>query len=99
MSGIYIKGMEMPESCRDCAFETYYFSCGETKCRATWKTLATNFKAIPFDGRANDCPLVAVPKHGDLIDRDMVLEKAWDVETFVDAVKYAPTIFPAEEGE
>ncbi len=42
---------------------------------------------------------VPVRDHGDLIDRDMVLRKAWDVETFVDAVKYAPSIIPAEEGE
>lgn len=49
--------------------------------------------------RPSKCPLIAVPDHGDLIDRDMVLKKAWDVETFVDAVKYAPTIIPAEEGE
>lgn len=86
MSGIYIQNMEMPKSCWDC------FACHDGWC-------IINQKIEGHRTVTHSCPLVAVPKHGDLIDRDMVLEKAWDVETFVDAVKYAPTIIPAEEGE
>lgn len=52
---------------------------------------------IYMPNRPSNCPLIPVPDHGDLIDRDMVLEKAWDVETFVDAVKCAPTIIPADK--
>ena len=113
MSGIYIKGIEMPNDCRDCAFETYYLNCGETRCRATGKTLATDFKAISFDGRANDCPLVAVPNHGRLIDAD-ALQKSieyvagldWNInvgaskglEAAAYMVEDAMTIIPADKG-
>ena len=68
---VLIKGMEMPEDCRDCPMEMFYMNCGETRCRAKNKILAEDFKAIPFDGRPDWCPLVEVPvPHGDLIDID-----------------------------
>lgn len=84
MSGIYIPSMEMPKSCWDC------FACRDGWC-------IINQKIEGHRTVTHSCPLIEVPKHGDLIDRDMVLEKAWDVETFVDAVKYAPTIIESEE--
>ena len=72
---ILIKGMKMPEDCRDCPLEMYYMNSGETRCRAGNKILAENFKAIPFDGRPDWCPLVEVPTpHGRLIDADALLE-------------------------
>ena len=40
---------------------------------------------------------ITVPPHGDLIDRDFVMKRAWDMETFADAVKYAPAIIETEE--
>lgn len=71
MSDILIKNMEMPEDCRNCPFEMYYMNCGETRCRATGKILADFYKPIPFEGRAEECPLIEVPTpHGRLIDAD-----------------------------
>ena len=67
---VLIKGMEMPVDCRDCPFEMYYMNSGETKCRATGKILADFYKPIPFEGRAEECPLVEVNPHGRLIDAD-----------------------------
>jgi len=68
---VFIKGFKMPEDCRECPLEMYYMNSGKTRCRARNKILAENFKAIPFDGRPDWCPLVEVPvPHGDLIDRD-----------------------------
>ena len=61
---IIIKGIEMPESCRECPFEMYYMNCGETKCRATNRILANDYKPIPFEERAEDCPLVEVKDDG-----------------------------------
>ena len=90
---ILIKGMEMPKCCYDCELIDIVTSCphydlpSEAYCQIDYIRKR----------RDKDCPLVAVPDHGDLIDRDMVLEKAWDVETFVDAVKYAPTIMAADK--
>ncbi len=73
--GICVKRMEMPDDCRNCPFEMYYMNCGETRCRATGKILADFYKPIPFEGRAEECPLIELPTpHGRLIDADALLE-------------------------
>ena len=61
MSGIYIPGMEMPNNCEECDIKTW----------------DTEDYVCPFSGvstlcisRQSDCPLVAVPDHGRLIDAD-----------------------------
>ena len=54
---VIIKCMEMPEDCRDCPMQMYYMNNGETRCRAKNITLAYKYKAIPFDGRPEWCPL------------------------------------------
>ena len=65
MSGVYIKGMEMPASCRECFAEKECasdFYCG---------CLGVDADTTCFDDeRRENCPLVPVPDHGDLIDRD-----------------------------
>lgn len=67
--GIYIKGMEMPETCDDCPFPyvsaSYdkYMECPLSKCEPT---------ALK---RNDDCPLVEVPTpHGRLVDADALVE-------------------------
>ena len=99
---VLIKGFKMPEDCRDCPLEMYYMNSGETRCRARNKILAENFKAIPFDGRPDWCPLVEVlVPHGDLIDRNALIEfcaERW-IPLNVDAVNMQPTIIEAEEGD
>ena len=64
---VIVKGMQMPEKCPDCNFESEHGFC-----------LA---KSPDFCGytddlvRPNWCPLVELPeKHGDLIDRQKLLE-------------------------
>ena len=80
---VYVKGMEMPDDCRDCPFENYYN--GITKCFATGKAMAVNWRCIPWEGRAEWCPLVDVPKpHGRLIDADATM-KQWGLDK---ATKY-----------
>lgn len=62
--------------------------------------------------RPLDCPLVSVPPHGDLIDRDALIKELEITEeddhngatllmaVFLEVLKSAPTIIPAsEEGE
>lgn len=111
---VLIKGMEMPADCRDCPFEMYYMNCGETRCRATGKILADFYKPIPFEGRAEECPLVEMPPHGRLIDADAFLETLNPIK-FEDAflyasvdkiktvtvkrIKDAPTVIEAEDAE
>lgn len=57
---IIIKGVEMPTRCWDCLLNTYGY------CMASDK----HSDIIPSDAPIPDwCPLVPVPEHGDLIDR------------------------------
>ena len=63
MSGIYIKGMEIPKNCGECLL---------AKLSPTGESLICNYilsrvswEEIPFD-----CPFIPVPEHGRLIDAD-----------------------------
>ena len=68
--GVYIKGMEMPKNCGFCPF-----------CRKTvteWGSIYSAdciirkmpIKFSELDLRDGLCPLIELPPHGDLIDRD-----------------------------
>ena len=103
---VIIKGMEMPKNCYGCPFfkQVDYWTKNDeadilSKCRRTGE-----FTWEKVNGYLPNCPLVPVPKHGDLIDRDalpwenqglMLTDpeewglKAWDIE-------HAPTIIPAD---
>lgn len=90
--GIYIRGMDMPKDCRDCPLEMYYMNCGETKCRATGKILADFYKPIPFEGRAEECPLVellsndvAPVVHGKWIKKPHWIPLPWDCDPSLSA--------------
>ena len=66
-----VKGMKVPECCRECPFENYYSDTGKTVCMASLRVLAIGFGVIGFDGRHSSCPIVALPdKHGRLVDAD-----------------------------
>lgn len=110
--GVYIKGMEMPTSCSECALNYDCFKCIVT---------GTPFfdHEHNFDDkitRLNDCPLVELPPHGRLIDADALEDRCsrqatdeWNKSTgtnwgyayatFESDVEDAPTIIEAEEGE
>ena len=106
--GVYIKGMEMPKSCRECGCEQGGFWCGlmdehkDTTCFT--------------DERRDDCPLIPVPDHGRLIDADALEDDnityyavpvAYvETETMIQkiemvirlsAIDNAPTIIPADK--
>lgn len=107
--GIYIKKMEMPESCYYCPFAD-----------GVWqkdKRCLINGKEMPRDGRDVqqnhiNCPLIEIPPHGRLIDVESLTkmhftESMYDADSklFVPFVEVAsnifdaPTIIEAEEGE
>ena len=65
MSGIYIPDMEMPFSCGECKLVQRYRYSDE--CQYLHKKIAHN-------GRLKDCPLVEVPPHGELCDKDKLKE-------------------------
>ena len=74
---ILIKGMEMPKSCFQCEFRTK-IDPDNLMCIISQKTFEERFYHI--EHRDDTCPLVPVPEHGDLIDRN-VLEK--DIDNYI----------------
>lgn len=86
--GVYIKGIEMPTDCHNCplGFGGGCY-CG---------TSADEYMC-PDHGRAEWCPLVSVPPHGDLIDRDVLIQSK-EIDSFgaVFAVAKSPTVIPAD---
>ena len=100
--GVYIKGMEMPMCCQDCLFN-YHAVC----------VIATGTPKphVEFNKRRDNCPLVPVPPHGDLIDRDEIkwVEEEFEERchndrwTVVEKIAYKahvdklPTIIPADK--
>lgn len=61
---ILIKGMAMPRHCGECGIEW----CNR------WKRLIIAGMPIAQE-RPQDCPLVEIPPHGDLIERDALAKK------------------------
>lgn len=99
--GVYIKGMEMPKSCRYCEFR--HMSLTQNAfCTAAHETI--NYVAERTK-RLDNCPLVPVPPHGRLID----IDAPYQIQVHVDGLTkkggvdiYAPTVLDAdwaEEGE
>ena len=88
MSDILIKRMDMPKTCEDCTLESF---C------SLWID-ARRMSAEPHDRatiRHPDCPLLEIPPHGDLIDRDALPTSRVEWEDIVNA----PAIIQAEDGE
>ena len=107
--GVYIKGSEMPKSCESCPCKTAD-AFGGLGCQATGYIPLRKAN----QDRPDNCPLFSVPSHGRLIDADTVkveLNKICDrrdagiitdltcLQQILSAVRHAPTIIPAEEGE
>ena len=68
---ILIKGMEMPKNCLECTFYRQTDPIYDYCCISS---------AVPKSYVPNDCPLIEVPPHGDLIDRNELCE---DIEQSV----------------
>ena len=108
---ILIKDMEMPKNCGDCkafvCYRQWAGDVGDCFCGITKNDAEAKKKNA-------DCPLVPIPPHGDLIDADVVFKRlqkqamsVWGngnpryqiVLEVMDAIRFAPTIIQAEEGE
>ena len=84
---ILIKGMEMPECCGYCPFE-YKNYC-----------MAKPSLAVESADRHPRCPLVPVPPHGDLMDRDDFLATCPELVGGYKHITDGLVVIPAEEGE
>lgn len=72
---VLINGMQMPKCCYGCPFfkqVDYWNKSGEidvlSKCKRTGE-----FTWESANGYLPNCPLVPIPPHGDLIDRDAMI--------------------------
>ena len=108
MSGVYIRGMEMPKSCYECHIRQ------RKGLKIVCPILREEFTIADvniFSFRLKDCPLTHVPDHGRLIDGDVAEVISYSFEDsdggFADGILYSadwiasqPTIIPADmEGE
>lgn len=107
MNEVYIQGMKMPTSCSVCwALDDY----GDyPRCRITEEQRGYNFPIR--QKRMDNCPLVLISKHGDLIERKAICLTDFEIaicngdykdgmKMLLEKIKSAPTIIPAsEEGE
>ena len=98
---ILITGMKMPRSCEYCRFSGVGGLMNErVVCMFTGANAYMNTAQY-----LDDCPLVEVPPHGDLIDRDKLREKEFihdgDAYAVVMSrdIRNSPTIIPAERSE
>ena len=101
MSGIYISGMEMPTTCAKCPLGHFNAKRYAIECYAEYHTKLFDYDLArhstnPF------CPLIPVPDHGDLIDRDKAVQDLRMDYAYAAAkiVALQATIIPADkEGE
>lgn len=70
---ILIKGMEMPKNCWMCPFFEAV-SCEEDS--KDYRCTRTGLYVFPKE-KSVYCPLIEVPPHGDLIDRDALIKDGW----------------------
>ena len=105
--GVYIKGMEMPKGCFECPMRRKV-DPDTIKCLATGERFEETFAGTIETRNRGNCPLVPIPPHGDLIDRDELMKhkgNCYDADGHLlyavgtGSIMCAPTIIPAEEGE
>ena len=86
---VLIKGMEMPKTCEECALGDSLHCQVLPSVPALW---AEYTNAIREKRLHSDCPLVSVPPHGDLIDREKLYEQTanWEAQALDLTLKYRP---------
>lgn len=106
MSGVYIN-MEMPKGCAFCKISRRNgkkMVCPLCFERGEWDIR----DPMSADHRLDDCPLVSVPDHGRLVDKDTVCTECRRVAEEYDGIypdctycpiHIAPTIIPANFAE
>lgn len=94
---ILIKGMEMPKRCVDCKLKRDKHL--PTACIfRDWQSLTVNDTP-----QTNEwCPLVEVPPHGDLVDRDEFITFIKNrlnsyYQWIIEMIEECPTVIPADK--
>ena len=116
MSGVFIKGMDMPVTCCHCAFMYFDPDATNSNNRKPGSYLCSFTKEEIWNTQRDpNCPIIPVPDHGDLIDRDKLMggklpnNRVYQgdkrisypptVLQILDSVSKAPTIIPADKEE
>lgn len=109
--GVYID-MEMPETCKLCYLSEFDPGFYAYVCKPTG--IRIDYDMAKIDRPRTICPLIPVPPHGRLIDKDAleadisasVVFSGRDgnaeivgAKKIINRLHLAPTIIPAEEGE
>lgn len=98
---ILIRGMEMPETCKLCYLSEFDPGFYAYVCKPTGIRIDCDMAKIDRPRRI--CPLVPVPPHGDLIDRDALISNHaidqydWSEVIDVEDIRNAPAIIEASE--
>lgn len=97
---VLIKGMKMPKNCDACPMLYEYRFCELTDDHASSIEWKTEEKRMP------NCPLIELPDHGDLIDRDVLKDECkepyvwWETATqMAQILSDSPVVIPAERSE
>lgn len=95
MAGVYVRGVIKPYGCTFCPWcQTTYSFC---------KAANKNISVLEMNKGPDWCPLVEVPDHGDLIDRDALRiicgGRTNGKMFFSKLLKNAPVVIPAERNE
>ena len=78
---ILIKGMRMPKNCIKCPMQ-FGGMCYVMPAEVDESRVAPTVEEALKQGKPDWCPLVEIPEsHGDLIDRDALLDMVRDVNT------------------
>ena len=106
MADLLIKGFDMPKGCYydEPPYHCPFYDCLKCTILNTYAP-ARPYKYLP------DCPLVEVPTHGELVDRDKLLalmsdeiiqrggnERSLGIAWAQSAVEVSPTVIEASEG-
>jgi len=113
MPDILIRGMEMPHNCFQCPLFSNCDACEGHECGCGLLGGIGYEEDISEDRRRDDCPLLELPPHGDLVDIQNGVTDAkfilfndepndyqlgWN--DGIDAVcHYAPVVVPAERSD
>ena len=103
---ILIKGMNMPESCFECICTHKFFSIFQCASLPDFEFESDGI--FPhLEDRSEFCPLVELPDHGDLIDRDELMKHEVYMPmsggnfplVYMSYVKGAKAVIPAERSD
>ncbi len=101
--GVYIKNMDIPTNCWFCPIKSW--DDNEYVCPFSGRTVKSGDVGV---NRYEDCLLIELPDHGDLIDKNELMKRKQCVYEFGEYKLYAvdtdtilnmPVVIPAEKGE